>query len=107
MARRRQIRYDYTFDEQRELLGPDIERLDEAVRGVEWQMAYHAESCPKIAGTILRVAFTDPYPGVPPLRILFSIDVDDNVTAHWIEYLEPRMDEDLNLGDLDDDDIPF
>ncbi|HEX6803156.1 MAG TPA: hypothetical protein VF133_05695 [Terriglobales bacterium] len=71
-------------------------------------MAFHAESCPKMAGTILRVAFTDRFPDAAPMRILFSIDDDDNVTAHWIEYLEPGMDEDLDLGlDASGDDIPF
>jgi hypothetical protein len=109
MARRRQIRYDYTFDEQKALLGLDVKRPDEIIRSAEWRMAFHAESCPKMTGTVLRVTFTDPFPDAPPMRILFSIVDDDNVMAHWIEYLEPGMDDDIDLGDLgiSDDDIPF
>ena len=109
MARQRQVRYDFTFDEQKQLLGLSVQRIDEIVRSVEWQMAFHAESCPKMAGTILRIAFTDRFPDAEPMRVLFSIEDDNFVTAHWIEYLESGMDEDLDLGDLDagDDDIPF
>jgi hypothetical protein len=104
MARYRQVRYDYTFEEQAKLLGPNVKRLDEIIRSVEWQIAGYAEKCPKMAGTILRVAFTDPFPDAPGMRVLFSIDNDVFCTVHWIEYLQPGMDEDLNL---DDEDIPF
>jgi hypothetical protein len=103
MARHRQVRYDYTFDEQAKLLEPNVGRLDEIIRSVEWKIANHAEKCPKIAETILRVAFTDPFPSAPPMRILFSIEDDNNCVAHWIELLEAGMDDDLDF----DDDIPF
>lgn len=102
MARHRQIRYDYTFDEQAKLLEPNVKRLDEIIRSVEWKMANYAEKCPKMAGTILRVAFTDPFPDAPPMRVLFSIEDENNIVAHWIESLEPGMD-----ADLEDEDIPF
>jgi hypothetical protein len=95
MARHRQVKYDYTFEEQAKLLEPNVARLDEIIRSVEWKMATHAERCPKMAGTILRVAFTDPFPGAPAMRVLFSIEDDDNCVAHWIESLESGMDEDL------------
>jgi len=102
MARHRQVRYDYTFEEQAKLLEPNVQRLDEIIRSVEWKMANYAEKCPKMAGTILRIAFTDPFPNAPPMRVLFSIEDENNVVAHWIESLEAGMEE-----DLEDDDIPF
>lgn len=103
MARYRQVRYDYTFEEQAKLLEPNVKRLDEVIRSVEWKIANHAEKCPKMAGTILRIAFTDPFPGVPPMRVLFSIEDDNNCIAHWIESLEPGMGDDLDF----EDDVPF
>lgn len=103
MARYRQVRYDYTFEEQAKLLDPNVERLDDIIRSVEWKIANHAEKCPKMVGTILRVAFTDPFPGAPPMRVLFSIEDEDDCVAHWIELLEGWMDDDLEF----EDDIPF
>jgi hypothetical protein len=103
MARYRQVRYDQTFEEQKLLLHPDVKRLDEIIRSVEWKMAKHAEKCPKMPGTILRIAFTDPFPDAPPMRVLFSIEDDDTCIAHWIEYLEPGMDDDMEF----EEDIPF
>jgi hypothetical protein len=103
MARYRQVRYDHTFEEQAKLLESNVEKLDAIIRSVEWKIASHAEKCPKMVGTILRIAFTDPFPGAPPMRVLFSIEDDDNCIAHWIEALEPGMDADLEF----DDDLPF
>jgi hypothetical protein len=106
MARHREVTYDYTFEEQAKLLEPNARRLDEIIRSVEWKIANHAEKCPKMAGTILRIAFTDPFPNAPAMRVLFSIKDDDHCVAHWIEYLEPGMDDDLE-DDITEEDIPF
>jgi len=104
MAKRRDIIYDYTFEEQAKLLEPNVERLDEIIRSVEWKVACYPEKCPKVAGTILRAAFTDPFPGAPPMRVFFSIRDEDSCLMHWIEYLEPGMDRDLE--DFEED-APF
>jgi hypothetical protein len=88
MAAPRGVVYDYAFDEQKELLEKDVVRLDEIIRGAEWRIATHSESCPQIPGTILRVAFTDTFPDAPAMRIFFSITCDRQCTAHWIEYAD-------------------
>jgi hypothetical protein len=97
----REVIYDYTFDEQAKLLGPSVERLDAVIRSAVWKVACHAEECPQIPGTILRVVFTDPFPGVPQMRIFFSITDEKSCTMHWIEYLKDEMNLDF------EDDIPF
>jgi hypothetical protein len=101
MAIRREVIYDYTFDEQKKFLGQDVERLDSVIRSAEWRVACHPEKCPKIPGTILRVVFTDPFPGIPPMRIFFSITDEAHCTMHWIEYLEDERNREF------EDDIPF
>ncbi len=101
MALRRQVIYDYTFEEQAKLLGQDVKRLDSVIRSAEWKVACHPEQCPNVPGTILRVVFTDPFPDIPPMRIFFSITDEERCTMHWIEYLEDDMNHDF------EDDIPF
>ena len=90
----RKVVYDYTFEEQAKLLEPDAARLDEAIRGVEWAISHHPERLPLIEKT-LRVAFTDTFPGMPAMRIFFSITDEHTCTVHWIERLEQ---EDESLG---------
>jgi len=92
MARIRQIAYDQTFLDQAALLRKDARRLDEMLDGVLWLIATHAERC-EVVDRNLRVAFTDPFPDAPAMRIFFSITNDDTCTLHWVEHL-PREDED-------------
>jgi hypothetical protein len=91
MARIRQIAYDQTFIEQATLLQADAERLDKMLDGVLWLIATHAESC-EVVDRNLRVAFTDPFPDAPAMRIFFSITNAHICTLHWIEHL-PGEDE--------------
>ena len=86
MARIRQIAYDQTFLDQAALLQEDAPRLDEMLDGVIWEIATHAEECEVVERT-LRVAFTDPFPDAPAMRIFFSITDKNTCTLHWIEHL--------------------
>lgn len=92
MAKIRQIAYDQTFLDQAALIQPDAARLDELLNGVLWQIATHAEDC-EVVEQNLRVAFTDPFPDAPAMRIFFTITNDYTCTLHWIEHL-PVEDDD-------------
>lgn len=48
MALRREVIYDYTFEEQAKLLEPDVERLDSVISSAEWKMSCHAEECEQV-----------------------------------------------------------
>ena len=95
MAKHRTVIEDHTFWEQARLLQPAAKRLDEVIDGVVWLVANHAEACPVIQGK-LRVAFTNPFPDAPAVRIFFSITDENTCTLHWIEYL-PIKEEDEYL----------
>jgi hypothetical protein len=95
MAKIRQIAYDQTFLEQAALLEKDAPRLDAMLDGVLWEIATHAEECDVVDRT-LRIAFTDPFPDAPAMRIFFSITDADTCTLHWIEHL-PLDEEDQYL----------
>ena len=98
----REIAHDYTFEEQSKLLFKSVERLDEVMRAAEWRISNHPETCEEIPGTSLRVTFTDPFPGIPALRIFFSITSATLCTLHWIECVDEG-----HVSDEYDDDIPF
>ena len=85
MARIRQIAYDQTFLDQAALLEKDAARLDELLDGALWLIATHADDC-EIVDRTLRVAFTDPFPDAPAMRIFFSITDENICTLHWIEH---------------------
>ncbi len=85
MATIRQVVYDQTFIEQAALLRADAKRFDELLDGVTWLIANHAEDC-TVVDRNLRVAFTDPFPDAPPMRVFFTITDDNNCTLHWIEH---------------------
>lgn len=86
MAKIRQVAYDQTFLDQAALLEADSPRLDELLDGVIWLIATHAEEC-EVVERNLRVAFTDPFPDAPAMRVYFTITNDDTCTLHWIEHL--------------------
>jgi hypothetical protein len=91
MATIRQIAYDQTFLEQAAILRADARRLDELLDGVTWLIANHAEDC-EVVERNLRVAFTDPFPDAPAMRIYFTITDDNTCTLHWIEHLPGEQD---------------
>jgi len=93
MARFREIAYDQTFLDQAALLQPDAERFDELLDGVLWEIVTHAEDC-EIVERNLRVAFTDPFPDAPAMRIFFTITDEDTCTLHWVEHLPGDENED-------------
>jgi hypothetical protein len=86
MAKFRDLKYDQTFLDQAALLEADAQRLDTMLDGVLWEIATHAEDC-EILERNLRVAFTDPFPDAPAMRIFFTITNDNLCTLHWIEHL--------------------
>lgn len=87
MARLRRIIFDQTFEEQARIIEPDARRLDDAIEGAIWAISDHPDKLPVIDRT-LRVAFTDPFPNMPAMRIYFSMTSDEVCTVHWIERLE-------------------
>lgn len=87
--------YKPNFEEQLTLLKHDAPRLDEILDGVTWAIATHADDF-EVVDRTLRVAFTDPFPDAPAMRIFFQIQDDDNVTLNYIEHL-PLDDEEEYL----------
>ena len=64
---------------------PDTRRCDEALAGVEWAIAVAAEQFPRVPDTNLRVVKTAAYPGVPALRVYFTIDSSSQCTLRGVE----------------------
>jgi hypothetical protein len=104
MAKYREVTEDHTFWEQARLLEPDAKRLDQIIDAVKWLVSTHAEEC-HIVERNLRVAFTDPFPDAPSMRIFFTIKDENQCTLHWIEHISGPT----TLADegISDDDIPF
>jgi hypothetical protein len=60
--------------------------LTEVLAGVYWALKNNAEDFPVIPGyKTLRMVKTDPVRGIPPLRIIFRIVDDEEVSLNWIE----------------------
>lgn len=78
--------YEYSLSE----LGSDIERLDDALTGVEWALSTNPEVYDVVAGTQqTRLLKTDPLGGLPPLRVWFYVDEDgQHVHLLYIEAIE-------------------
>jgi hypothetical protein len=69
----------------------DARRFDEINESICWDISTCPESFPLIEGTRLRVVKTRAgLGGCPALRILFTIDSDDNRTLHSVETLEDQ-----------------
>jgi hypothetical protein len=62
----------------------DRRRLDDALEAAIWVIARDAEGQSLIEGTTLRVVLTNSLRGVPPLRIIFTIDDDTRCILHHI-----------------------
>lgn len=74
------------FQAQRaEFLG--VRMFDEVMAGIGWAIAKNPErfAVPGTAG--LGVAITNPFPGIPQFRIMFTYD-DHQARLHWIEPTE-------------------
>jgi hypothetical protein len=75
-----------------------VERMDEVLLGVHWGLAKNAEQpsiYPKVPGTGLRFASVDATPGVPEMRIYFTISDDD-------QYVDALLIERVDGDDPDD-----
>ena len=76
----RSIVYKPAFSRFVQQLGIDYERLDEAMRGLEWALSNRPEAFPQVYDSELRMARIGRFPGVPGLRIWFTFD-DTTVTV--------------------------
>ena len=66
-------------------LRPDAKRLDEALWVVTWALSRDAEEASwSMPETGLRVVFTDPFPGLPALRIFVTVE-ENSVILQWAE----------------------
>lgn len=82
-----------TFDSSAADVEPDVERLDEIIRGIEWAVATAPASFPELfPGAGIRIVLTGP----PNLRTYYSYDPDapDTCTLRWIEPIEMPEEED-------------
>lgn len=71
----------------------DLQRLDDALVGVCWALSTNPEVYETVKGMYdVRLLKTDPLGGLPPLRIWFKID-DDDQSVHLL-YIEPIADDD-------------
>lgn len=89
----RSIRESPRYQDQVDGLGVSVQRLDEVLQdGVLWAAANDAEAFAKVPGTDLRCILTDPFPGIPALRIFFRLD-ELYVDLEWIEEVPSDLDE--------------
>jgi hypothetical protein len=79
------------YSQERDAIGPSVERLDEALVGVLWALSHDPEHFELIPGTRnLHRVLTDPFPDVPALRIWYSFD-QQQVTLHSIEIADEEV----------------
>jgi hypothetical protein len=86
----RSLIHDKTFDDQAELIQPDLLRFDDIFRGIEWKIQMFPEMCEEVEGTTLRIVKTQDFPDNPSIRIYFSITSEEYCTLHWVEFAEPQ-----------------
>jgi hypothetical protein len=69
---------------------PDAQRVDEVLEPVEYAIAQDAESFHQVQGTELRIAVSDPFPGiVPRLWIYFTVDDEDYCNLRALRRAAP------------------
>lgn len=86
----RTLVHEPTYAYALQVFGKDIQRLDEALTGVEWALSTNPEVYDVVKGTVsTRLLKTDALGGLPPLRIWFRINEDGNrVHLDYIEAIE-------------------
>jgi hypothetical protein len=92
---RRSIRQESSFEESARNVERDARRFDDLYRGVEWQIAVNAESCPEVAGTPFRMARAYVETGL--LRVLFTINSNDLCSVWWVDIAEDAEEEDASI----------
>lgn len=82
------LRRSAIFDEAGAALVGGLERLDEALAGLEWSIAHQPELYPLVPGTLLRVAKLA-MPGGAILAVYFTIELDQGLcTLHFIRAVD-------------------
>ena len=76
------------FTDQLRVLG-DLARIDDALAGVSWALSSNPEVYDRAWGEI-RLLKTEPFGGLPPLNVFFSIGDD----AVHLLYVEPTENDD-------------
>lgn len=86
----RTLIHESTYTRALEELGHDLQRLDDALVGVEWALATNPEVYDVIRGTAdTRIVKTDALGGLPPLRVWFRLDEQgQHVHLLYIEAVE-------------------
>ena len=84
----RTIVYDPGFEKEIDRLRVDYARLDEAISGVEWALSNNPKVFPALDGSKLRKATVESAPGVPQLRIWFTVNAQKINVLHAEEYEE-------------------
>lgn len=86
----RTLIHEPTYAYALKALGSDIQRLDDALTGIEWALSTNPEVYDVVKGTVnTRLLKTDALGGLPPLRVWFRIDEDGHhVHLDYIEAIE-------------------
>ncbi len=82
-SRKRSVRLEPSFEESASDVEQDARRFDDLYRGLEWQIATNAESCPEASGTPFRIARAHVETGL--LRVLFTINSDHLCSLWWVD----------------------
>ena len=78
------------YKHQRDQINPDVRRMDEILEGVMWALGRNPQQFFQTIGRLWLVR-TDPFPGAPPLRIWFKLELE----AQTVELLSiERVEED-------------
>jgi hypothetical protein len=83
----RVVRFEPVFEDQIASLGISSERLDDAMRGLDFALARHPEIFPKAVGTPFSIAKLLIYGDVPPLRVFFTYNAVEVVLV-CVEFSE-------------------
>lgn len=83
----RTVRLEPLFEQQIANLGIAPERLDEAIRGLDFSLARHPEIFPKAPGTPFSIAKLVVYGDTPDLRVFFTYNAVE-VALVCVEFAE-------------------
>lgn len=83
----RVVRYEPKFEEQIASLGISPERLDDAMRGLDFALARHPEIFSKAPGTPFSIAKLVVYGDTPDLRVFFTYNAVE-VALICVEFAE-------------------
>jgi hypothetical protein len=83
-------RYRETIEEEsyvraKSLIDSDPKRFDELVGAAIFQIEADPESCPVVGSSAFRFARTHEQPGMPILRLWFTINPDGRCSLWWVD----------------------